>query len=60
MEEKKVLDFGKSMYGGWYANTIASGEFSGVRADTLKALKEELTERGFSADLTHTTRRDND
>ena len=35
---KKITGYGKSMYGGWYANYYENGEHKGVHADTLKAL----------------------
>ena len=39
---RKVTDYGKSMYGGWYANYMENGEYKGVHADTLKELCAKL------------------
>lgn len=33
-----ITDYGKSMYGGWYANYTENGEYKGVHADTIKGL----------------------
>ena len=39
---RKVTDYGKSMYGGWYANYTENGEYKGAHADTIKNLCEAL------------------
>lgn len=44
------LEYGKSMYGGWYAESINQDIV--VRADTLKGLKDEVTKLGIDAKLT--------
>lgn len=44
------LEYGKSMYGGWYAESINTVIV--VRADTLKGLKDEVTKLGIDAKLT--------
>lgn len=41
---KTIHDYGKSMYGGWYANWFDSenGNYDGCRVNTLKELCEKL------------------
>ena len=39
---KNVTEYGKSMYGGWYANYTTNGEYNGVHANTLKELCNTL------------------
>ena len=34
----KVLDYGKSMYGGWYCTFIENGIMDGLNANTYKEL----------------------
>lgn len=54
---RKVTDYGKSMYGGWYANYIEDGKHDGEHADTLKELCAKL---GITRkELTTVTRYDN-
>ena len=39
----KVVDYGKSMYGGWYANYInENNDYKGVHAPTLMELCSKL------------------
>lgn len=43
----EILDYGKSMYGGWYANFRYiggeyNGRFDGIRRDTLQELCNQL------------------
>lgn len=40
----QIMDYGKSMYGGWYANFFdeKKGEHGGCHAETLKELCNEL------------------
>ena len=43
------LDWGKSMYGGYYANLHIEGKgHTGIGAETLKELREKLAEMGFT------------
>lgn len=44
------LEYGKSMYGGWYVESI--NPFITLRADTLKELKDMVTKLGVDAKLT--------
>ena len=48
----KVTAWGKSMYGGWYANTLVETsdglEHDGVRYEKLKELKAWAVENGVS------------
>lgn len=34
----KALDYGKSMYGGWYCNFIENGIMNGLHGNTYKEL----------------------
>lgn len=52
----KLIDWGKSMYGGYFAN-LYNGELFGLHTDTLKDLRAELAKYGFKA--TAETRFDN-
>lgn len=52
----RLLDWGKSMYGGYFAN-LYNGEMLGIHTDTLKELRAELAKYGFKA--TPTKRYDN-
>lgn len=39
----KITEYGKSMYGGWYANYIREdGNYDGEHAKTLAELSEKL------------------
>jgi len=58
--ESRVLDYGKSMYGGWYANYLINGKFDGVHGDTLREVKEKLKGLGFDGNLKNVHRFDND
>ena len=40
---KVRLEYGKSMYGGWYAQNMYHGV--AIHRDTLKQLKEDIRER---------------
>ncbi len=40
--DEKILDYGKSMYGGWYANYFLNGKYSGKHAETLNELCSKL------------------
>lgn len=44
------LEYGKSMYGGWYAQCFNSG--IALRANTLKELKERVSKLDINAKLT--------
>lgn len=37
----QLLDYGKSMYGGWYLNYF-DGEFKGIRKNTLTELAQHF------------------
>ncbi len=52
----RLIDWGKSMYGGYFAN-LYNGELFGLHTDTLKDLRTELAKYGFKA--TKETRFDN-
>lgn len=58
--ESRVLDYGKSMYGGWYANYLINGNFDGVHGDTLREVKEKLKGLGLDVNLKNVHRFDND
>lgn len=34
----KVLDYGKSMYGGWYCNFLVNGKMNGIHSNTYNEL----------------------
>ncbi len=53
----KVLDYGKSMYGGYYINYFKDGEYKGIGGKTLKECCEKLGIK--KADLKGVTRYDN-
>ena len=55
-EPCRLIDWGKSMYGGYFAN-LYNGELFGLHTDTLKDLRAELAKYGFKA--TAETRFDN-
>ena len=40
MEKKVRLEYGKSMYGGWYAQNVYLN--ISIHADTLKGIKEKI------------------
>lgn len=44
------LEYGKSMYGGWYAQSINS--FIVIKANTLKELKDRVAKLDIDAKLT--------
>lgn len=44
------LEYGKSMYGGWYAQSIDS--FIVIKANTLKELKDRVAKLDIDAKLT--------
>lgn len=60
VSDKIILDYGKSMYGGWYANYIntVSGKHTGDHKDTLKELCKALGTDRITL-LRNVTRRDN-
>lgn len=50
MTERKLFDWGLSMYGGWYANLWIDGKYTGIHADTLKDLRKQLAELGLKTE----------
>lgn len=44
------LEYGKSMYGGWYAQSI--NPVIAIRVNTLKELKDRVAKLGIDAKLT--------
>ena len=44
------LEYGKSMYGGWYAQSL--NPVIALRANTLKELKDRVTKLNMNAKLT--------
>lgn len=56
----RMMDWGESMYGGYYATLIIDEKVVGVHARTQKELKEEIKNRlGQAVKLTEDRRRDN-
>ena len=53
----EVTSYGKSMYGGWYANTITDGKIGGVHFDKIYELRAWAKEHGI--ELKPYMRRDN-
>lgn len=37
----EITSWGKSMYGGWYANFYKDGEYTGTHANTKKELQQK-------------------
>lgn len=50
MEETRVLEWGQSMYGGWYANLLVNGKVTGIHSEKLKELRTMLAELGLKAE----------
>lgn len=44
------IEWGKSMYGGWYVNYISGTKMEGQRCKTLKDLKAWAKENGIQLD----------
>lgn len=59
MEDRHVMDYGQSMYGGWYATLVINGKTKSLHAETLRELKKQITENGVAASLKNVRRWDN-
>ena len=57
-KEIQLLDWGASMYGGYFANIFYDGEYTGEHGRTLKELREKLKKYGIDK-LPRWQRRDN-
>lgn len=57
-KELQLIDWGASMYGGYFANFFYDGEYTGEHGRTLKELREKLKEYGIDK-LPRWQRRDN-
>lgn len=53
----RLMDWGSSMYGGYYATIIVDEKYIGLHADKLKELKTQLAEYGLK--IIANKRRDN-
>ena len=42
LDDKMIIDYGKSMYGGWYATIHQDGQYKGVGGQTLHELANKL------------------
>lgn len=47
----ELTSWGRSMYGGWYANFWYDGEHTGIHADTKTDLFDQLSDYGISPDM---------
>ena len=45
--ENKLMFWGFSMYGGYYAEVIINGKYTGIHTDTYKELKNKLEQCGM-------------
>ena len=50
MKKATLLDWGKSMYGGYYANILVNGKIEGIGEDKLADLRKRLAEYGLKAE----------
>lgn len=54
----RLIWWGESMYGGYYADIVKDDNYSGIRANTQKELKMQLAENGIEPKLPNDKRRD--
>lgn len=38
LDDKMIIDYGKSMYGGWFATVHQGGQYKGIGGNTLHEL----------------------
>lgn len=55
----RVIWWGKSMYGGYYADIVKDDQYDGIHARTQKELKEKLEGIGINPVLSANKRYDN-
>lgn len=53
----RLMDWGQSMYGGYYATIVKEEKVIGLHAEKLNELREELRTHGLKAETSK--RRDN-
>lgn len=55
----RLSRWGKSMYGGYFADAYVNDKFTSFHAETLKELKAQLAEAGVNDKLSKERRWDN-
>lgn len=45
--KRQAVTYGKSMYGGWYANYHDGEQWDGIHTETLRELKAKAEEMGL-------------
>lgn len=60
MTNNRVMDWGSSMYGGYFANLIIDEKVVGIHAETQRELRAQIKEKlGVAVNLLDVCRRDN-
>lgn len=57
--DDRLMDWGESMYGGYYATLIIDGKVVGLHAETQRELRNQITSYGVCSKLEKNKRRDN-
>ena len=55
----RLIWWGSSMYGGYYADIVKDGKYTGIHADTQKEFKKQLAENHIDPKLPKEKRLDN-